>query len=177
MKRSKKIALALMATSALTLTACEEQVPVDIYSDVEQCISKEMNEDKCQDTFQEALNLHEESGPRYESKDLCEEEFGHDQCYRAETASGSSGHFMPFLAGYMIGNITGNNSYSSISKPVYNHGGKYVTQDGSTIFKNSKGQFTTYRSSITYKSPPAQVMTRSTISSKGGFGARVSAGG
>lgn len=184
MKRSRNIKLALMATSALALTACEEpepQVSADLYRTVEQCVSGgKFTKEYCETSFKEAQEQHAKSAPRYDSKALCEEQFGPAACQPTKSSDGSGDFWGPFLAGYVVSNIvddigdaaSGSRRRQAYSTPVYHspQGGFYTSQ-GSQL-NSGKNGFSISKKAMVSAPPPAKVQTRTTVVSRGGFGGK-----
>jgi uncharacterized protein YgiB involved in biofilm formation len=124
LKRSATIRLVLMGAAALSLTACEDEVPAGVFETAEQCItSGQYDRTRCEAAFAEAQQEHQRVAPRFASRAECEEEFGAQKCQPApETAqSGGSGFFMPLMAGYMLGNLMRGPGY--FSQPLYRQPG------------------------------------------------------
>jgi uncharacterized protein YgiB involved in biofilm formation len=134
MKRSRRVALTgLMASTALALSACgEEDIPVEAYATVEQCVTAGLfDRATCGEMIGQAMQVHQEAAPRYDSAQLCEEQFGPGQCtYQPvemkpavegaapaegeqpapapqQQAGGGGGFFMPLFMGYMAGKMMG----------------------------------------------------------------------
>lgn len=183
MKRSGSPRLVLMATTAVVLAGCqsEPRVEVNSYKTVDQCIaSGEFTESECNEGFSAALEAHEESGPRYNSRQLCEEQHGLSNC--EERGGGTSSFFAPFMAGYIVSNIVnsadGSRRYSDWqhrSRPVYRSGqdSAVYTAGGHQLRRNtSTGRFEIAEQSIRTDPKPARVQSRTTVASRGGFGSR-----
>jgi len=130
MKRSRRVALTgLMASTALALSACgEEDVPVEAYATVEQCVTAGLfDRATCGEMLGQAMQVHQEAAPRYDSAQLCEEQFGPGQCTyqpvemkpavegaapaptegQPQQQAGGGGFFMPLFMGYMAGKMMG----------------------------------------------------------------------
>lgn len=125
MKRSRTMALVVMGSSPLWLAACTSKTPQleeGLYTSVENCIAQTGDRDSCQRAFEQAKTAHEQSSPRYTSREACEEAHGEGQCEaRREQASGSA--FMPILAGYMMGRMLSGGSVTGLqSSPAFRNG-------------------------------------------------------
>lgn len=176
MKRSKSVALVLMSTTALTLTACEEpQVDAMIFQDPEQC-AQEMgfSSQQCLENWEAAQKTHVEASPKYTSKADCEADFGAEQCEDApyQTSSGGS-IFMPMMMGYMMGSMLGGGRSGFASQPLYRSTSdpkNFRTADNHNV--GSKTGAT--KVAQTASSRPS---TKTNTVSRGGFGARARSGG
>ena len=181
MKRSRHVSVALLGAAAFTLMACQEENQTDAsaFPDVQSCMaaaSKDgwFSKEDCEATFAEAQKLHEETAPRYESKELCEQEHGAGNCGGEQTASAGGGMgsiFLPLMAGYLIGNMLGGGrpmAQPLVTKP----GGGYATPSGGTTLSSNTG--TGKMSNQAFAKAPSTVgkppMTQAQVSSRGGFG-------
>jgi len=105
MKRSVSVSLLLMGTAALT--GCgEKDDTVQIYKDVNACIAgKVFSADECRSDFAAAETERQKNAPAYETAANCEKDYGANNCQPTTTTHQSgTGHFIPFLAGYLVGN-------------------------------------------------------------------------
>ncbi len=179
MKRSRSVALVILGAAAFGLSACnEEQTEASAFPDKESCLAQAspggwFTAKDCEDSFAEAKAIHDETAPRYESRELCEAEHGAEAC-AGEAASGSGGGggiFMPLFMGYMIGQALGGGRV--MSQPVVRSaGGGFATPDGSAKIGtlNSGGKISSQaftKATVTKGLPP---MTKAQVSSRGGFG-------
>lgn len=180
-KRSKRVSIAIVGAAAFTLAGCEEEkVDAAAFPDLQSCLADASSggmytQQQCETAFDEAQTLHVESAPRYDSLEVCEEQHGAGACgsEEAATQSGSSGIFMPLLAGYLIGNMMSNRAGMSAAQPLYKTSdGRFTNAARSSTYSANRGaaklstsQFT--RPSTTIGKTP---MTRATAASRGGFG-------
>lgn len=178
-KRSRTAALFILGASAFALAACqEEKTEAAAFPDQASCLAAAspggwFTEKDCNDAFAEAKALHEETAPRYDSREVCEAEHGAGACGPdAATGGGSGGGiFMPLFMGYMIGQALGGGRV--MSQPVVRAtGGGFATPDGSTKIGNlnSGGQIATsafQKTAVTKGQPP---MTKATVVRRNGFG-------
>ncbi len=174
MKRSKTLALGLMATGAITLTACsDDQIESKSYRDVDSCISDAVfTEEQCEGSYQNAKAFDELSGPRYDTRSTCEGEFGTSRCF--ERSSNGASYWSPFLQGYLISSLvnkaTGGPELHS--RPYYSpRKGGYYTAYGTRVQFSSRGASVS-RDSMTTAPKPAKLQTRTSVLSRGGFGTR-----
>ncbi len=186
MKRSRNVSLVILGAAAFGLAACqqEEQTDAAAFPDVESCIAASaqggwFTKEDCQTTFAEAKAVHAETAPRYESRELCEQEHGAGAC-GADSVQGSGGGgggiFLPLLAGYMLGQVLGGGR--AMAQPVVpKAGGGFATPSGGTQVSrlNSTGKMSTSaftKAPATVGKPP---MTRAAVASRGGFGGSAAA--
>lgn len=188
MKRSRSVRLALMATTAVAVTACDDpqseaEVPVSFYRSMEECVADgKFTETYCQQALEEAQKEHEASAPRYSDQQLCEEQFGADMCQPRQVAGGGS-FWTPFLVGYVVSDIVDRVSgrRGLHSGPIYYGGGPaggrgYYTPSGDRLRTSQQG-VSLPRRSVEAAPPPARVQNRTTVISRGGFGGGFSSGG
>ena len=180
MKRSRKVALVILGAAAFGLAGCnEEQTEASAFPDKESCLEQAspggwFTAKDCEDAFAEAQALHDETAPRYESRELCEAEHGVGACggdSATSSGGGGGGIFMPLLMGYMIGQALGGGRV--MSQPVVRSaGGGFATPDGGTKINNlnSGGKISSSafsKATVTKGLPP---MTKAQVASRGGFG-------
>lgn len=173
-KRSSHVALAIVGAAAFALTGCQEsRTEAAAFPDIASCKAAAKADGwftaaDCDTTFAEAQALHDETAPRYESRELCETEHGPDACQQVSGGSGS-GVFMPMLMGYMIGQAMGGGR--PIAQPVMaRSGGGYVTPNGSGFGRLGLGSVpaSTFDRAPATKGQPA--MTKAQVRDRGGFG-------
>lgn len=187
-KRSSHVALTLLGAAAFVLSGCtEEQVDAQAFPDLKSCreaanLGGMFSAAQCDEAFAEAEALHVEAAPRYDSLEVCESQHGAGACGNEQQAQpgGSGSIFMPLMMGYLVGSMLGNSRGMAAAQPMYKTpDGKFATAGGSTYSTNSgtgkmaSSQFTKPASTIG-KAP----MSKSTVASRGGFGAsKVGSGG
>ena len=117
MKRAKKLKLALLAASALTLAACgEAEEEVLAYPSVDDCIKAGVHDAAtCEAEFAKAKEVHEKSAPRYANSGNCNADFGYNRCYQQRSSSGGS-IWLPFMMGYMMAPRMGAGSSAKATK-------------------------------------------------------------
>ncbi len=125
MKRSKKAALILMVpTATLLFASCAQQEePALVFNNPDECKSAGLSSaEECDAEFAAASALHPEVAPKYANRAECEADFAEGCEAVPEEHARSGGFFMPFMTGYLIGNMlnrnTGNRS-SMFSQPLY----------------------------------------------------------
>ena len=102
--------LLVFGTIAATgLAACQEAPPPSgdfAFSNVAQCEAAGFERSVCDAKLQEAVKLHSEKAPRFDSRAACEAEFGEGNCGGSQTAQGS--FFTPFLTGFLVSQVLSN---------------------------------------------------------------------
>ncbi len=172
-KRSRHVALFLAGAAVMTLAACEEEkTDAAAFPDLESCVAEAQKgslfftEQDCQTQFAQARQDYLETAPRYESKELCEQEHGAGNC-----AVGSI--FMPLFMGYMLGSMLGGGRGVFSQPMVRTANGGFSTPAGNQSFASNRG--TGKVASSTFNKAPSTIgkapMTRAQVSQRGGFGA------
>lgn len=185
-KRSRHVALVLAGTTTLALAACEDdRVDAQSFPDLESCIaaSKDnglwFSEEDCRTNFAAAQQEYLETAPRYESKELCEQEHGVGNCGSDPAAqdsaqnSGGGFSFMPLLVGYMMGSMLSRGG-GIFSQPMVNTpDGRYSTPKGNQTFASNRGAGKV--APTTFQRAPSTIgkapMSAAQVSQRGGFGA------
>ena len=173
MKRSSRIALVMMGTSALTLSACEEpKTDTAIFETVEQCVAEQgITAEQCYGEFNAAKAQHAEVAPKYASRADCEADFGAEGCEVSPYRTNAGGSvFMPLMAGFMMGQMMGGRAYT---QPLYRSG------DDSKNFRTANNRSVggvIGRTQVAERAAgrPAQKLY---TQQRGGFGARARATG
>ena len=182
-KRSRHVALFLAGTAVLTLAACEEEkTEAAAFPDLASCVAEAQGgslfftEQDCKDQFAAAEQAHLETAPRYDSKELCEQEHGAGNCETdpaAQNQSGGGSIFMPLLMGYMIGSMLGGGRGVMSQPMVRTAQGGFATPDGKQTFASNRG--TGRVAGSTFTKGPATIgkapMSAAQVSQRGGFGA------
>lgn len=194
-KRSRHVALILAGTATLALAACkDEQVDAQSFPDLQSCVAAAKDnslwftEDDCRANFAAAQQELLETAPRYDSKELCEQEHGVGNCGgdpaaqaaggdpAQQTASGGGGMgsvFMPMLMGMMLGNMLSRGGGIFSQPMVQTANGRFATPKGDQSFASNRGAGrvtpqTFNRAPSTMGRPP---MTPASVAQRGGFGA------
>lgn len=183
-KRSRHVALFLAGSAMLALAACEDdRVDAQSFPDLESCIaaaqenSMWFSQDDCRANFAAAQEEYLETAPRYESKELCEQEHGAGACdadptQTAQSAGGGGFSFMPLLMGYMMGSMLSRGGGVFSQPMVKTADGKFSTAKGGQSFATNNGTgkvagSTFARGASTIGKPP---MTSAAVQQRGGFG-------
>ncbi|MTH63519.1 DUF1190 domain-containing protein [Paracoccus shanxieyensis] len=182
-KRSRHVALVLAGTATLALAGCrDEQVDAQSFPDLESCVAAArenslwFTEEDCRTNFAAAQADYAETAPRYESKELCEQEHGVGNCGgdQAQQSGGGMGSmFMPLLMGYMMGSMLSGGRGVNSQPLVRTADGRYSTPAGNQSFATNRGAGQVspnafQRAPSTVGKPP---MTASQVNQRGGFGA------
>lgn len=170
--RRRILTLSAMGVSAFALMGCqEEQMDALVITNPDACIAAGGDAAACEQSYQDALAQHEQTVPRYDAREVCEEVHGEDACV---TSSSGGSSFVPIMMGYMMGRSSGASAYQS--KALYPiKGGGYAPADGAARFNALNGTSRVGVSSFrapqtTFGMPP---MTKATVSSRGGFGGSI----
>jgi uncharacterized protein YgiB involved in biofilm formation len=169
----KPVALAM--ASVFLATGCGEQTEEsDIYTSVDDCVNSNPElTAQCQTAYQQAIEEHSRTGPKFSSENDCEYEFGPNQCQTVTTQQGS--FFMPFMAGYMVSQLLSPRPY--YSQPLYTSfsrnspfRSRWATADGHVFNGDIRNRKYNAPASI-YKAKP----TVNRTIKRGGFGSSVRA--
>ncbi|KQO09181.1 uncharacterized protein YgiB involved in biofilm formation [Sphingomonas sp. PP-CE-3A-406] len=179
MKRSRSIVLtSLIAGSGISLTACDGDVggkPVEAqsYASVQECrAAGALSAVQCDTAFEQAKADAAKTGPRFEDRQTCEEQYGAAQCEPRNNGSGGS-FFTPLLTGFLVGQAL-NGGFGARGAPMYrDRDGNYYGGAGGRINRD----YVTGRTRVgsdaftpTTARAPARVQSRSSVISRGGFG-------
>lgn len=183
-KRSRRVALLLAGATVLTLAACEEKkVDAEAFPDLDSCLAAAQKDslfftaDDCRTAFADAQKNWEETAPRYESKELCEQEHGAGNCGgdpAAQQNQGGGFSFMPLFVGYMLGSMLGGGRGGGVfSQPMIRNGsGGFTTPNGNQSFATNRGAGQV--APATFNRAPATAgkapMSAAQVSQRGGFG-------
>ncbi len=181
-KRSRSVALVLMGAAAFGLSACqEEQTDVRAFPDLASCKASAAQGNlfftaaDCDAAFAEAQAAHLETAPRYESRELCEQEHGVGNCGSDPAVQGGGGgfSFMPLIAGYMLGSMMARGAGGVAAQPLSRTAdGRFATPGGTAVATNNgAGKMSPgvlAKAPATVGKPP---MTQAQVAARGGFGA------
>lgn len=190
-KRSRHVALMLAGAAVLTLSACEDdKVDAQAFPDLDSCIAAAQRDglwftaEDCRTQFAAAEQTHLETSPRYESRELCEEQHGAGACGADPVAGdpaaaqqgGGGFSFMPLLVGYMMGSMLSRGG-GVFSQPMVRTPNGYSTPSGNQTFASNSGSGRVpaqafNRAPATVGKPP---MSRAQVAQRGGFGAGATA--
>jgi len=183
MKRSQALKLTLMAGSAMALGACsDKRQEAQTYNSLDACETAGLySATECQTAYNKAVATHQKSAPRYNSEQLCQQDF---KARCEERSDGGRSFWSPFMTGFLVSQLLDQGRGGYYYGPYYNRFGSrpgFYTVDGSriNIQRSKSGK---YRSSIRTRSVKARpkrarVMTRTSVVSRGGFGRRGRSGG
>lgn len=188
-KRSRHVALALAGTAMLALAACEDdKVDAQAFPDLDSCLAAAQSNglwftaDDCRTQFAAAQQELIETAPRYESRELCEQEHGAGACGAdpaapaAQQQQGGGFSFMPLLVGYMMGSMLSRGG-GVFSQPMVKTPGGFSTPSGNQTFASNTGAGKV--PGATFNRAPSTIgkapMTRAQVAQRGGFGAGATA--
>jgi uncharacterized protein YgiB involved in biofilm formation len=188
MKRSKKVALLLMAPlTTLMLAGCSEE-PVDalVFNNAEECAaSGQLSKEQCKKDYAEAKKVNAAVAPKYANKSECETDFGVGKCETAPAQAGSSsGFFMPMMMGYMMGqmfNRQGATQQPFSTKPGANTSSNFAPQplyksrDDSRTFRTAGNTPVSTSSGLVSIRPATLQPKAPSLTHRGGFGAQAAA--
>lgn len=164
----KPLALAVLATLYGCSSPKEEVILV---KSTQECRDKtNLSTAECEAAYKKAVAEAERTGPKFSTKEDCEEEFGYDECYYTD-----SNVYMPMITGYLVSAALDSNSNGYYGSPVYiysgsRYRGKVMMPDGSLVGNRGANNYTVSRDSVTQSKP-----TVTKTSSRGGFGSTASA--
>ncbi len=169
MKRSRSVALVMMGSGALVLSACDEpQVDATIYDSVEQCVDAPgASRAECEEQYKIAADQHAAVAPKYTDRAACEADFGAEQCEVAPyQAQGGGSIFMPLMMGYMMGSMMGRGG--AATQPLYR------SADDSKNFRtaDNKNVGATTGKTTVNQSAAGRPTAKAYTVSRGGFGSR-----
>lgn len=174
------IALAISAT--LFITGCQDKTDetVTLYQNAEQCIQNNPSmSNECTTSYQKALEEAEKTAPKYATRQDCIEEFSENLC--VENSSNqvnntsnpqmreSHSFWMPLMAGYMFGRMSGGGFASAPLFSGTSTKGNFVDASG----RNIAGASSMGRSVKIDKSALAPKPATTSTITRGGFGRSV----
>lgn len=187
-KRSGRVVLTtLTAAGAVAISGCgssdwsDNDAEGQVFSSVSECVAAGENRAECENAHSQARVDDSTSAPRFDSRDVCEQEFGANAC---EQRSDNGGNFwVPLLAGFVIGNVISDVDidgrrrrryaplYRSTSGTWYHGGSSY----GPLSRRGGGYAFSQAGFNRPVGAPPTY--SRSSVASRGGFGGRSGGGG
>ena len=188
MKRSRGVALTTLTATAgtLTLTGCGGDDPMvegQVFATVAECVAAGTPQGECQNAYNQALADNGNDAPRFEARELCEGEFGPNQCQ--QRADGGNNFWVPLLGGFLIANALGGNMDIDIDRkkkrryaPVYlsRANGNYYSGGSNygPMSRSSSGRYGFSSATLDRPVSAPRVQSRADIASRGGFGGRAS---
>lgn len=162
-----------LGVAAVLLSACgQDTEKATVYTGVDDCISQNPEQSEiCKTAYQQAVDEAQRTGPKYASRQICEEEFGPNQCNYQRTDSGS--FFMPFMAGYMLSNLMSPGYHSQPMFTSYSRNSsfrnRWMGADGSDYGDYRQRNMKVNKEAFKPKPTVSKTMSR------GGFGSSVRA--
>ncbi|MDL2405145.1 DUF1190 domain-containing protein [Rhizobium calliandrae] len=119
MKRSMSVSLLVMGTAALTGCGQKDNNTAKIYKDVDACIAEDIyTAERCRSDFAAAEKERLQNAPAYETVAACEKDYGVNDCQPTTGAHRAGlGHFIPFMAGYVVGNVAQTYNANALYQP------------------------------------------------------------
>ena len=180
-KRSRAVALTtLTAAGTLALQGCDGSAAGaegQVFSSVAECVSSGLTQPDCQEAFAAAQADDTNSAPRFESRELCEGEFGQNECQ--PRAEGGGSFWVPLLAGFVIANAIDGVDIDRRKRryaPLYRNRGSGTWYHGGSNYgpmsRSSSGRYGFDQGALNRPVSAPRVQSRSNIASRGGFGGR-----
>lgn len=182
-KRSRHVALFLAGAAVMALSACEDdRVDAESFPDLQSCVAAAQQnslwftEEDCRNNFAAASQEYLETAPRYNSKELCEQEHGVGKCDQdpTQTAQNPGGgfSFMPMLMGFMLGSMLGRGGGIFSQPMVQTANGRFTTPSGNQSFASNRG--TGKVPAQAFQRAPSTIgkapLTPAAVAQRGGFG-------
>ena len=132
---TKLLAFGTIAAAG-ALAGCEQPPPSGDFAfrSVAECQDAGFSQTVCEAKLNEAIQVHAEKAPRFQSLAECEAEYGVGKCgTRTEGAGGQQqSFFSPFLTGFLLSQVINN-----VSNSAYRTGAGY---GGGPIYRNRSGR-------------------------------------
>lgn len=188
-KRSRAATALLMGAGAFVLSGCEQPRDLTFFENPDQCRSAaefaEFTSADCDAAFRTALAEHATQAPRYDSLALCEEQHGAGVCAPPHAAGGvpddpeaqtAGVSYMPFIMGYMMGNMMRSGAAGFAGRPLYRDartGAMHSSGGDRMAFAGPGSKVSGSSAQIrpVTAARPAPPMSRAAVASAGGFGA------
>ena len=167
----QRLALGSIAVAGMGLAGCDSPPEgPQAFRSVAECTQAGFDMQVCEAEYQQALARHAKDAPRFDSRAVCEAQYGADRCNEV-TGTTSSGQqqsfFVPFLTGYLVSSALRDFSYGRYYD--YRRDQRY-TGPG-TIYRDRSGRdVTTVRDGGRTVTRPLNRNTRTV--SRRGFGGR-----
>ena len=147
------------------LAGCEEPPPSGDFAfrSVAECQQAGFEQQVCETKLNEAIKLHAENAPKFDSRAACEAEYGVGKCGGSAT---SPGFFSPFLTGFLLSQVINN-----VTNSAYRTGRGY---GGGPIYRTRSGRAVSIppnaQPGTNVRPRPLNANTRS--AARSGFGGR-----
>ncbi|PZQ59563.1 MAG: cell surface protein [Sphingomonas taxi] len=189
-RRKRSAAAGLSAAGALAmLSGCDASpddqqrfgppTEVSAFKTVDECVaSGAFAKVTCEDAAKAAAGEDGKAAPRFDSQNLCEDQFGSGQCLARN--EGGQSFFVPLLTGFMIGRmLDGGGGYRYNGLYRSRRDNSWYTPSGAWLYNGGYGgrgyRYQVGSRAITTPVTTQRIQTRSSVVSRGGFGGRVSA--
>ncbi|MBO0663171.1 DUF1190 domain-containing protein [Jiella sp. MQZ9-1] len=174
------LALGTIAVVAAVAHGCsgENRPTEEAFSTPQQCADSGIDMQICEAEYQQALQKHLQTAPKFNAMATCEEQYGQGRCFetnaqgQAANGGGAGDFFVPFMTGYLVSSALANlSNYAAYRN--YRYSSDYVN---TPIYRTRTGQTVTSTvSGGKAISRPVNVNTRTV--SRSGFGGRSSSRG
>jgi uncharacterized protein YgiB involved in biofilm formation len=171
--KSGLMVLLTLMSGALLLAGCDDnkktggQPPASaqqgkLYKDLDACLADATGMQQvtaCREGYHQALQQMAQA-PQYDQRANCEDVYGPGNCVpRGSVVQGGGGGFVPFMMGYMMGNMGGHTVY----QPVF------IDRGGSAFANGSRISNPSWSGGTPAAASPSSAVTR------GGFGSTATA--
>lgn len=187
--RKRSAAAGLTAAGALAMLSGCDGTPddqarfgppteVSAFKTVDECVaSGAFAKVTCEQAAQQAAGEDNKAAPRFDSRNLCEDQFGAGQCLARN--DGGQSFFVPLLTGFMIGRLPDGSGYRYNGLYQNRRDGGWYTPSGAWLYGGGYGgrsyNYQVGSKAVTAPITTQRIQTRSSVVSRGGFGGRVSA--
>jgi len=187
-RRKRSAAAGLTAAGALAMLGGCDGTPdqqqfgppteVAAFATVDECVaSGSFAKVTCENAAKEASDTDGKAAPRFESRNLCEDQFGSGQCLAR--SDGGQSFFVPLLTGFMIGRLLNGSGYRYNGLYRNRADNRWYTPSGAWLYGGGYGgrgyNYQVGSRAVTAPVTTQRIQTRSSVVSRGGFGGRVSA--
>lgn len=187
-RRKRSAAAGLTAAGALAMLSGCDGTPdqqqfgppteVSAFKTVDECVaSGAFAKVTCENAQKEAATTDGKAAPRFENKNLCEDQFGSGQCLARN--DGGQSFFVSLLTGFMIGRLLDGSGYRYNGLYRNNRDSRWYTPSGAWLYGGGYGgrgyNYQVGSRAVTAPITTQRIQTRSSVISRGGFGGRVSA--
>ena len=195
-KRSRRVVLTtLTAVSTAALAGCGSSNdwgdgPAgegQVFASVAECSATgAFSAQECQDAYAQTQADDANSAPRFQTRELCEQEFGNGDCQNRNDNTGS--FWAPALAGFVIGGIAGEViDEIGDARRRKRYAGLYRNRDRDTWYtggaaympmrRGSGGRYNFNAGALNRPVSAPRTFSSSDVASRGGFGGRASRSG
>ncbi len=166
-----------LAISMLSTGCSPSTTEASLYKDAESCVAAGNDFNQCQNQFEQAEIVHQQTAPKFSKLEECEAEYGKGYCGEQQSSGGGGSTFMPMMMGYMMGSMLSSNSSAVQAQPLYNDrkSSGFVTGTGANVGKSYGNAVVP--TAIAGKAPTvasAMSPSKAAAAARGGFGGKSS---